>query len=210
MPDYFQAADEGQAVIEVAITLLAFLILTGGLLDLGRGFYQYNAVAAAARYGARWGSVEGGTCTALNQASTSDWCNQLGGTSQSFWAQSGSAPLQSAGTSCPSTYQAGSSSYYTVSDFKTSSSTTIVGAIAQHFDTNSSSTSAILGLLTPGFDLTKLKVCIELPVNPSTGTWSHTHGDNVKVYVYYPFNPATSLVTTTQLNLVASSTYTIE
>ena len=210
LPSVPYREEHGQAVIEVALTLLTFLILTGGLLDVGRGFYQYNAVAAAARYGARWGSVEGGTCNTFNEASNSDWCNQLAGTSSSFWSASGNAPLQAAGTACPTTYQSGSSSYYTASNFLTSSSTTIVGAIAQHYDTSSSSTSTILGLLTPGFDLSKLKICIQLPVNSTTGAWSHSHGDDVTVYVYYPFTPATSLVTSATLNLVASSTYTIE
>ncbi len=44
----------GQAVVEFALISLVLMMLTVGLVDLGRGFFQYQAVASAARFGARW------------------------------------------------------------------------------------------------------------------------------------------------------------
>jgi Flp pilus assembly protein TadG len=43
----------GQAVAEFALVLIPFLFLLFGVLDLGRGVYQFNAVAEAAREIAR-------------------------------------------------------------------------------------------------------------------------------------------------------------
>jgi hypothetical protein len=43
----------GQAVAEFALVLIPFLLLLFGVFDLGRGIYQFNAVAEAAREIAR-------------------------------------------------------------------------------------------------------------------------------------------------------------
>src|SRR5579859_1533384 len=144
--------ESGQAVVEFGIIGIALLMLTAGLVDVGRAFYQYNAVSAAARYGARWGSVVGGTCTGLRGASTSDWCNQYGtGNAGGFWSTAGNYPLQG-NSDCPQTIiksqlpPYSKTPYYQVSNYTQNTSTTIVGAVAQRFDTDSANhTQLILG-----------------------------------------------------------------
>lgn len=204
--------ESGQTMVEFALICLVMLIISAGLIDAGRGFYDYNAMSSAARYGARWASVIGGTCLSAYGSSTSDWCDQLGGNTAAFWSQAGNKPLMtaSATASCPSTYSSTFTGYYRVSDYSGSGSTTIVGAIAQRFDTDSSRRNFIRGLATPGFDLTQLKVCIQLPYNSSTGGWSYKSGDSVGVYLYYPFQPVSMLLINHSFNLTAFSEYTIE
>lgn len=47
----------GQSLAEYALTLLLFLIVVLGILDLGRVFYAHNVIANAAREGARRGII---------------------------------------------------------------------------------------------------------------------------------------------------------
>ncbi len=47
----------GQTMVECAITLTVFLMLTIGVLDAGRAIWEYNTVAFLARDGARYGTV---------------------------------------------------------------------------------------------------------------------------------------------------------
>ena len=59
-------ADEnrrGQALVEFALVVPIFLLLVFGLVDLGRAIYVNNAMAEAARDGARWGSVQARSAT---------------------------------------------------------------------------------------------------------------------------------------------------
>ena len=195
----------GQAAVEMAIVLSVLLMLTAGLVDFGRAFFQNNALAAAARYGARWGSVMGGTCLSFYQSSTNDWCNQLNNTTTSFWSQPGNVPLQGLGVACPS-YSSTPGDYYQVSAYTGASSTTIIGALAHKYDSSSTSTNFITGIVTPGVNLTKLYACIELP--DSSGT--PQTGDSVGVVIYYPFTGVTNLLFRGQINLNATSTYQIE
>lgn len=48
---------KGQAIVEFALTLLIVTVILMGIFDLGRAIYAYNAVASAAREGARAGIV---------------------------------------------------------------------------------------------------------------------------------------------------------
>jgi len=52
--------ERGQAVTELALVLIPFLLMLFGILDLGRGMYAYNAIAEAAREIARVTSVHVG------------------------------------------------------------------------------------------------------------------------------------------------------
>lgn len=54
----------GQALVEFALAIPIFVLLIFGLIDLGRLVYVNNAVAQAAREGARFGSVQGRSATA--------------------------------------------------------------------------------------------------------------------------------------------------
>jgi hypothetical protein len=217
----------GQASVEFGIIGIAVMILTVGLVDVGRAFYQYNAVSSAARFGSRWASVVGGACLIPGQTN-SDWCNQLnnpnakiGGINQNFWEQTGSTPLQGNQVACPS-YASNPSAYYNVSDPDNdadndyaangdtdndlvTSSTTIVGAIGQHFDTSDSSSSFIRGNLA-GFDFSKLKVCIQ-----TTGAGpDQNRGDFVSVTVFYHFNPVNFLIARGGFDIVSTSQYEVE
>jgi TadE-like protein len=215
-------SEKGQTVVEFGIIAAILLILTMGLVDVGRAFFQYNAVAAAARYGARWGSVVGGTCSHRSLSvsnSTSDWCNQLGTGSgpvtNPFWTQAGNKPVWGdATTRCPTTYSgADSTNSYLASNYTGSSSTTVVGAIVHRFDSSGSSTNLIVGNLTPGIDLSKTRICVELSAaswDPSTSTWRALPGDIITVYVYYRFFPVGALVPGGNLDLIASGQYQVE
>jgi Flp pilus assembly protein TadG len=56
-------AGRGQALVEFALVVPIFLLLVFGLVDLGRAIYVNNAMAEAARDGARWGSVQARSAT---------------------------------------------------------------------------------------------------------------------------------------------------
>jgi hypothetical protein len=209
-------AQEGQALVEFALIAILFFMFTAGLIDVGRAFYQYNAMASAARYAARWGSVVGGTCIRPDngQASTDDWCVQLNASAlatPAFWDENGNIPLQAVGTPCPTGYDSGFNGYYQVSQYAGSTSTTIIGAVAQRFDSNGSRPNVDVGGSTPGFDLSQLKACIYLDTDPNSATkWSFTKGARVRVYLYYPFSAVGGLFSNASFYLIASSQYEIE
>jgi len=50
-------ASSGQTLIEFALTFILLLTLIFGIVDGGRAMYAYNAIASAAREGARFGAV---------------------------------------------------------------------------------------------------------------------------------------------------------
>ena len=210
---------EGQAVVEFAMIGLVFMMLTVGLIDVGRAFWTYNVVASAARFGARWGAVQGGSCASVLYESSSDWCNALGTTTNYFWGQSGNYPLSSTGT-CPSTYSAGDSRLYRLD--ASVADTTIVGAIKNHLDTSSGSSSSKLGAWSAGLEATRTYVCIQLPtsnneydstrsVSQIQSPWMPAQGSVITVFVYYSFQPASGLFgSALTINMAASSRYTVE
>jgi len=53
--------ENGQALVEFSLAFLVFVAMVFGVIDLGRGIYQYNAVAQAAREIARVASVHPGS-----------------------------------------------------------------------------------------------------------------------------------------------------
>lgn len=61
--------ESGQALVEMAIILPILLILLFGIIEYGRGFAAYLAVATASREGARIATV-GGTDSEINSAVT--------------------------------------------------------------------------------------------------------------------------------------------
>ncbi len=60
----------GAAVLEMAIILMTFLVLTMGMLDMGIGVFRYHIVAQAARFGARPAIVHGDRATQLGSWGT--------------------------------------------------------------------------------------------------------------------------------------------
>ncbi len=57
----------GQALVEFALVFPLFILLLFGLVDLGRLAYINNAIAEAAREGARWGIVQGRSISAADR-----------------------------------------------------------------------------------------------------------------------------------------------
>jgi Flp pilus assembly protein TadG len=55
------ATKRGQATVEFSLTVVIFIVLLLGVLDLGRGIFTYNGVSQAAREIARVTSVHPGT-----------------------------------------------------------------------------------------------------------------------------------------------------
>jgi TadE-like protein len=204
-------AERGQALVEFGIIISVLFILTIGLVDAGRAFVTYNEVGAAARYGARWGSVVGGTCALKEEGSpTSDWCNQMGNGTGNFWAEAGNKPAGSmtAGQSCPS-FSSTPADYYQTSQYKNATGTTIVGAVAQKIDSNPQGPNAVIGGLAPGLNLSNLYVCIAYTIFESTNNVP-SPGDIVSVTVHYDFNAASGLLFKKTVSLDATSQYTVE
>lgn len=54
--------EDGNNLVEYAITLIFYLMLLFGILDFGRALYTYHFVSNAAREAARWAAVNGATC----------------------------------------------------------------------------------------------------------------------------------------------------
>jgi len=55
----------GATVLEMSLILMAFLVLTMGMLDLGVGVFRYHILAQAARHVARRAIVHGDMATVL-------------------------------------------------------------------------------------------------------------------------------------------------
>ena len=65
-----QRRDRGQSLVEFSIAVIPFLLLVMGVLDLGRGIWQMNTTAEAAREIARETSLhEWDTCCTLATSS---------------------------------------------------------------------------------------------------------------------------------------------
>lgn len=68
--------EQGQSLVELAMSLVVLLILVAGLVDLGRAFFTYVALRDAAQEGASYASVVNGE--ALESASdVSDYCTAV-------------------------------------------------------------------------------------------------------------------------------------
>ena len=59
--------EKGQALVEFALTFVLFLFLVFGIIEVGRLLFNFTAITAAAREGARWGAAAGGTASTINR-----------------------------------------------------------------------------------------------------------------------------------------------
>lgn len=222
-----ERGEQGQALIEFAIVFFVLMMLTTGLVDVGRAFYQYNALSSAARFGARWAAVVGGVCD-LQGSNVNDWCTQQGKATGGFWTQAGNVPIQGNNVACPS-YSADPTAYYSASDPDNDAdndysaagdtdgndgainSTTIVGTVDEHFDTSNTSSNFVVGAIG-GFDLSMLKVCIQTTAAPAVAPNVPTpgRGDYVRVVLHYHFNPVSFILARASFNLDATSQYEIQ
>jgi Flp pilus assembly protein TadG len=64
----------GQALVETAVSLLVFLLLTLGVVDAARAAWSYNTVSFLARDGARYGIIAGHDVASY----VSNRCTQFG------------------------------------------------------------------------------------------------------------------------------------
>ncbi len=201
-------------MVEFGIIISALFILTVFSVSVGINFYRYNAMAGAARYASRWASVVGGTCMqSQSNVTTADWCNQLaGGSASAFWNSNGDKPLQTTTSqTCISNGQPNLTYFYVASSYASTTSTTIVGAAVQHFDSNSGSTNTISGKFTPAFDATQLRACIEIHGASVSGSkWTVLPGDTVSVYLEYPLFGTLGFRLSGSTNLLASAQYVVE
>ena len=55
--------DEGQSLVEFALSSLLFFTVLFGIVEFGLAVWQYNTVSNLAQEGARWASVRGSTST---------------------------------------------------------------------------------------------------------------------------------------------------
>lgn len=58
--------ERGQALVEFSLVVLIFVVMVMGVLDFGRGIYQFNGVSQASREIARVTSVHRGTACPPN------------------------------------------------------------------------------------------------------------------------------------------------
>jgi hypothetical protein len=196
-------------MIEFGLIFSALVLVTVGLVDVGRAFYEYNEVSALARYGSRWAAVVGGTCS-INGGSYSDWCNSSGTTAAAagFWNTPGNAPLQGVDVACPS-YSSAPYDYYSVQSY--ANTTTIIGALAQRWDTTPRSYSQSDGNSGPGLDRSLVSVCIAT-TNTGTGTDKTPQlGDGVTITIRYPFKAVSGIFgKNLQIELSATSISRVE
>lgn len=61
----FNKNEKGQSLVELAVSLVALLILLAGVVDLGRAAFYYIAMRDAAQEGASFGSIYPNQCYAI-------------------------------------------------------------------------------------------------------------------------------------------------
>jgi Flp pilus assembly protein TadG len=61
----------GQAMVEFALVVPLLVLIVMGIFDLGRGIYAYNALASAAREGARYGTLSPSNTSSITAQVTS-------------------------------------------------------------------------------------------------------------------------------------------
>lgn len=213
--------ERGQTMIEFGLVFSALMLLTAGLVDVGRAFYEYNELSALARYGARWGGVVGGTCALTNAGSQRDFCNTFAGTTElthTFWNTLGNEPIPTSlggngfNAPCPS-YSSNPSAFYSVSAYV--GTTTIVGALAQRWDSSTTSSGLQTGGTSPGLDRSKVFVCIATTwtsTSANGATYSDPRlGDYISVTIRYPFQAASGLFGKAfSKDLLSTSVYRME
>jgi len=70
-------SERGQSLVELAITLVAILILLAGIVDLGRAFFAYMSLRDAAQEAALFGSLNPTDTTGINSRGMSVLTNRV-------------------------------------------------------------------------------------------------------------------------------------
>ena len=82
------SASRGQSLVELALILPVFLLLVMGVIDFGRVFNSYEAIANAAREGARYCALNAHLGGSPGSATTSRVTGELNGTGISATVES--------------------------------------------------------------------------------------------------------------------------
>src|SRR5437763_15649624 len=92
------ASAAGQTLVEFALVLVVFMLVTVGLLDGMRVIFYYSQIQEAARLGARWGAVQ------VARADPADSTQGVGGTFDNQGNKPGaySDAYSSTAPNCPS------------------------------------------------------------------------------------------------------------
>ncbi|MBM3144519.1 MAG: pilus assembly protein [Chloroflexi bacterium] len=69
--------EQGQSLVELAITLVVILILLAGVIDLGRAFFAYMALRDAAQEAALYGSINPTDSPGINNRGMSVLTNRV-------------------------------------------------------------------------------------------------------------------------------------
>lgn len=81
-------SQRGQSLVEFALVTPVLFMLTVGLIDVGRAFYQYNGAANATREAARFASVYGGS-----QHPEFDWAGDHNGNKPGTYSLANGYPV---------------------------------------------------------------------------------------------------------------------
>ena len=166
----WRGAEHGQTLVEFALVLVVFLLVTIGLLDGLRVIFYYTQIKEAAREGARWGAVQ------VNRMAP-DGTHTVGGTFGDWGNKAGvycDSPLSPCDHSLQGARATGSGLY----------ATTIVGAVTQV------STAVTLSQAT-------IIVSTTIPANTTETLLqndNHIADKPVVVTVAYPFKPILGMV----------------
>jgi TadE-like protein len=173
-----RASAAGQTLVEFALVLVVFMVVTLGLLDGLRVIFYYSQVQEAARMGARWGAVQVGRAVPLSntQASTTD---AVGGTFND--------PGNSAGTYCdPTPCSSGPDPYFSLAGSRWTVpanpvTNTIVGAVT-------------LGTTAVNLSQATIAISTTMPTTIETADIDNSFTNQpVTVTVTYPFTPILSM-----------------
>jgi hypothetical protein len=168
-------APRGRTLVEFALVLTVFMVVTVGLIDGLRVIFYYSQVQEAAREGARWGSVQ------VARAVNGDPAQIPWGT----FAFRGNTP----GTYCePTPCASGSGPFYSLTSYRTITATPAV-------------TASIVGaasLASTAEDLKQATITISTTI-PQTATEPIQTSNlltnaPVTVTVQYPFKPILGMV----------------
>jgi len=67
-----ERAESGQALVEFSLTIVIFMILVLGVVDVGRAVWNYNTLANATREGTRYAIVHGSASSAPSGPAAND------------------------------------------------------------------------------------------------------------------------------------------
>lgn len=87
------ARERGQSLVEFALVLPVFFVLSVTLIDVGRAFVDYNTASNSAREAARFASVWGGSVNVADPILGLNWTTPYGGSAPGTYSASSGHPV---------------------------------------------------------------------------------------------------------------------